>query len=64
MEAKYQLNQEILRDGKVWIVTSIQEMEKGLQSVVCNLKTKKGIGKTMASFINDRFVTGFKISRV
>jgi len=64
MEAKYKLNQEIVRDGKVWVVTNVQEMEKGLQSVVCNLKTKNGIGKTMASFISDRFITGFKISRV
>jgi len=64
METQYKLNQEISRDGKIWVVTVVQSFGKNLQSVVCNLKTKKGLGKTTASFINDRYVTSFKVSRV
>jgi UTP-glucose-1-phosphate uridylyltransferase len=64
METQYKLNQEIERESKTWVVTNVQDFGNGLQSVVCNLKTKKGLGKTMGSFINDRFITGFKVSRV
>ncbi len=56
MEKQYKVGEEISRDGKTWQVISTQNVYKDIQSVVVQLKTKNGLGKTIASFFNDRSV--------